>query len=279
MVWAAVCSKAAVQLLLISCWLLLPSWCNVSVPCFVVHCFVSFLASQSSRWGRQSWLLYFVCLSVIVLWFFLAVPWVGLQCVIVLFPDHTHLFLLRRWFCCCVFIVLLFYKTDFVLPILHKCEESVPNPHTCEKSVPNPHIYEKLVSNHHMWKICIKTHTCEELVPNYHIYKELVLNRHRCQWQNCDELETNAKCSRFGGYFINVRDTHVCYIYTKFDFVRFFPQSVRYWYEICDLLVPIFHVLWGICTNSSQCEIYEVRNLRFNTAYFVRFQYHVMLNW
>ena len=28
---------------------------------------------------------------VIVLWPFLTVPWVDLQCVIVLFPDHTHL--------------------------------------------------------------------------------------------------------------------------------------------------------------------------------------------
>ena len=26
-----------------------------------------------------------------VLWLFLAVRWVGLQCVIVVFPDHTHL--------------------------------------------------------------------------------------------------------------------------------------------------------------------------------------------
>ena len=24
-------------------------------------------------------------------WLFLTVPWVGLQCVIVVFPDHTHL--------------------------------------------------------------------------------------------------------------------------------------------------------------------------------------------
>ena len=28
---------------------------------------------------------------VVVVWLFLAVPWVGLQCVIVVFPDHTHL--------------------------------------------------------------------------------------------------------------------------------------------------------------------------------------------
>ena len=29
--------------------------------------------------------------TVNVLWLFLTVPWVGLQCVIVVFPDHTHL--------------------------------------------------------------------------------------------------------------------------------------------------------------------------------------------
>ena len=28
--------------------------------------------------------------TVKVLWLFLTVPWVGLQCVIVVFPNHTH---------------------------------------------------------------------------------------------------------------------------------------------------------------------------------------------
>ena len=28
--------------------------------------------------------------SINVIWLFLAVPWVGLQYVIVVFPDHTH---------------------------------------------------------------------------------------------------------------------------------------------------------------------------------------------
>ena len=28
--------------------------------------------------------------TINVLWLFLTVPWVGLQCVIVLFPNHTH---------------------------------------------------------------------------------------------------------------------------------------------------------------------------------------------
>ena len=31
-----------------------------------------------------------------VLWLFLTVPWVGLQCAIVVFPDHTH-FLFKRF--------------------------------------------------------------------------------------------------------------------------------------------------------------------------------------
>ena len=33
--------------------------------------------------------------TVSVLWVFLAVPLVGLQCVIVAFPDHTHSLFLR----------------------------------------------------------------------------------------------------------------------------------------------------------------------------------------
>ena len=61
-----------------------------------MHYFVSFLVLQSSWRGRESWLLCFACLSCIfvavdVLWLFLTVPWVGLQCIIVVFPDHTHL--------------------------------------------------------------------------------------------------------------------------------------------------------------------------------------------
>ena len=36
---------------------------------------------------------------VIVLWLFLTLPWVGLQCVIVVFPDHTHNFLASKPIC------------------------------------------------------------------------------------------------------------------------------------------------------------------------------------
>ena len=37
-------------------------------------------------------LLFYRCIVTInVQWLFLTVPWVGLQYVIVVFPDHTHL--------------------------------------------------------------------------------------------------------------------------------------------------------------------------------------------
>ena len=39
-------------------------------------------------------LIYFGCLvTVNVLWLFVTMPWVGLQCKIVVFSDHTHLLL------------------------------------------------------------------------------------------------------------------------------------------------------------------------------------------
>ena len=40
--------------------------------------------------GLSSWCL------VIVVWLFLAVPWVCLQFVIVVFPDYTHYFTCRK---------------------------------------------------------------------------------------------------------------------------------------------------------------------------------------
>ena len=59
-----------------------------------MHYFVSFLVLQSSWRGRESWLLLLSCrcfVTMEVMWLFVAVPWVDLQCVVVLFPDHTHL--------------------------------------------------------------------------------------------------------------------------------------------------------------------------------------------
>ena len=49
-------------------------------PCFVIHCFVSFLVLRNKE-----------LVAVIVLCLYLIVPWVGLQCVIVVFPGHNYL--------------------------------------------------------------------------------------------------------------------------------------------------------------------------------------------
>ena len=50
---------------------------------------------------------------MIVVWLFLAVPWVSLQVVIVVFPDHTHLLLLR------VKSAYMNRASDFVLFLLN----------------------------------------------------------------------------------------------------------------------------------------------------------------
>ena len=49
----------------------------------------------------------------------------------------------------------------------------------------------------------------------------------------------------------------------------YFSQSVKSWCGICDVMLPILYVLLGFGTNSSQCEIYEVWNLRFNIAIYI----------
>ena len=41
-------------------------------------------------------LLFFRCIVTInVMWLFLTVSWVGLQCVVVVFPDHTYLLFVK----------------------------------------------------------------------------------------------------------------------------------------------------------------------------------------
>ena len=67
-------------------------FCNFSMFCCAF--LVSILVLQSSGLGKRN-LVALLCLSsrclVIVVWLFLAVPWVCQQFVIVVFPDHTHL--------------------------------------------------------------------------------------------------------------------------------------------------------------------------------------------
>ena len=85
----AVRSKAVVLLLLTCCLLLLPLWESVIVLRYVVRYLMSLLVLGKRELiallSLSSWCL------VIVVWLFLVVPWVCLQFVIVVFPDHTHL--------------------------------------------------------------------------------------------------------------------------------------------------------------------------------------------
>ena len=143
---------------------------------------------------------------------------------------------------------------------------------TCTKS---SYLLKRLVSNHHIWKICIKTHPCQELVPNpdtcethWHQFTRFITDVKN--WylivtdvsdktmKNWDRMLNAADFFRGGGGILSMWGIR---IYALWNWLRaYFSQSVRYWYETCDVLVhvPIFHVLWGIGTNSSQCEIYEV---------------------
>ena len=93
---AAVRSKAVV-LLLIYCLMYLPL--SVKVLCWsLVWCAFLYVISTFAiiltrkRELDALLLLSLGCLvTVRVRWLFLAVPWVGLQFVIVVFPDHAHL--------------------------------------------------------------------------------------------------------------------------------------------------------------------------------------------
>ena len=60
-----------------------------------MHYFVSILAcnhlEEEEKLVALLLLSYRYIVTINVLWLFLAVQWVDLQCVIVVFPDHTHL--------------------------------------------------------------------------------------------------------------------------------------------------------------------------------------------
>ena len=65
-------------------------FCVCSMFCCTLLCVLSGLAIILMR---KRVLVALLCLSPGVLLLFLTVPWVGLQCVILVFSDHTHLLL------------------------------------------------------------------------------------------------------------------------------------------------------------------------------------------
>ena len=65
-------------------------------PYYLLLCVLSSFAIILKRKGELVDLLllsYVCCLTVNILWLFLTVPYVGLQCAIVVFPGYTHLLL------------------------------------------------------------------------------------------------------------------------------------------------------------------------------------------
>ena len=70
----------------------------MSLFCYALPCVNSSFAIILKRKCKLLALLYlsYRCIVTInVLWLFLEVRRVGLQCVIVVFPDHTHLLLVK----------------------------------------------------------------------------------------------------------------------------------------------------------------------------------------
>ena len=97
---AAVCSKAVVLLLLlIYCLMYLPLVRGVGVLCWSLFWYALLYVLSSvviiltrKRELVDLLLLSFGCLvTVYVMWLFLTVTWVGLQCMIVVFPDRANL--------------------------------------------------------------------------------------------------------------------------------------------------------------------------------------------
>ena len=112
MTQAAVRSKTVVLLLFIYCLMVFPLFLRVlclSLFCYALLCVHSSFAIILKRKGKLVALLllsYRCIVTINVLWLFLTVQWVGLQCVIVVFPDETH---------------LLFYPIIYNVPGLISC--------------------------------------------------------------------------------------------------------------------------------------------------------------
>ena len=68
--------------------LYLPLFCYALL---CVHSSFAIILKRKRKLVALLLLSYRCIVTISVLWLFLMVPWVGLECVIVVFPDHTHL--------------------------------------------------------------------------------------------------------------------------------------------------------------------------------------------
>ena len=93
----AVRSEAVVLLLLIYCLMYFLLFVGVLCLCLFcyallhVHSSFAIILKRKKKLVALLLLSYICIVTINVVWLFLTVPWVGLQCVIVVFPDHTHL--------------------------------------------------------------------------------------------------------------------------------------------------------------------------------------------
>ena len=66
---------------------------HLTTPLPCVHSSFAIILKKKRKLVALLLLSYRCIVTVNVLLLFLTVPWVGLQCVVVVFPDHTHLLL------------------------------------------------------------------------------------------------------------------------------------------------------------------------------------------
>ena len=88
-------------------------------------------------------------------------------------------------------------------------------------------------------------------------FKSLICLNHVIKsWHICEELKSIAKCSRFGVLFYRCEDCacklHIISLRAQIS------QKVKYWYEICDVLVPILHAFWY-----QFFTVWNLRNVKF----------------
>ena len=80
--------------MLIYCLMCFPLFVGVlylSLFCYALLCVHS---SFTIKLVALLLLSYRCIVTITILWLYFAVPWVSLQCVIVVYPDHTHFFYL-----------------------------------------------------------------------------------------------------------------------------------------------------------------------------------------
>ena len=68
-----------------------PIVCGSSCALLCVHSSFAIILKRKKKLVVSLLLSYRCIVTINILWLFLTVPWVGLQCVIAVFPDYTHL--------------------------------------------------------------------------------------------------------------------------------------------------------------------------------------------